>query len=255
MEGRKVVPLADDARFFQRLAVAFLLVTLLAFSTTYFLPLARGRFTGAPILHLHGVLFLLWPAWFLAQALSIARSRLWHRNLGLAGIALATAMLLTGLAAIGSSIATWSARGVGLEGQAISIVAFSGVAMFAAFFTLAIAKLPDRASHARLMALATLAIMQGASGRLVLLAVTAGNPELLRPGMLDPIGPERVMAVHLVFDAIVLAFMAWHDRRTAGRVHRVTVIGGGALLLVIATRHVFVRTDGWAWIARLLTSF
>jgi hypothetical protein len=252
---RKIALLTDDARFFRRLALALLLLTLLAFSTTYLLPVALGRFTGEPILHLHGVLFLLWPALFLAQTTSITRSRRWHRNFGLAGISLATAMLLTGFAAIGSSVETWAARGVGIEGQAISIVAFAGVLLFAIFFTLAIATIRDRASHSRLMALATLAMMQGAWGRLALLAATRGNPAMLRPGLLDPVDPARVMVVHLVFDTIVLAFMAFHDRRMTGRVHKVTLFGGAALMLVIATRHLFAGTVLWRAVAGQLAGF
>lgn len=243
-----------DARFFFRLAVALAALTFLAFASTYLLPLAKGRFSGEPILHLHGVLFLAWPLVFVAQTVSVTRSRRWHRAMGLASISLATAMLLTGLAAIGSSIEAWSARGVGLEGQAISVIAFTGVLLFALYFALAVANVRNRTAHTRLMALATIAIMQGAWGRLGLLAATGGNPQMLRPGLLDPPDPALVMGIHLAFDGVLLAIMAFHDRRSLGKVHRVTWIGGLILMAVIATRHLFARTAAWNRIADLLVS-
>jgi hypothetical protein len=241
---------ARDARFFASLAAALAAVTLLAFSTTYLLPVAAGRFSAPAILHVHGVLFLAWPAWLLAQSLASDRSRKLHRALGLGGIALATAMVFSGLLAIGSSIESWTARGVGPAAQVISIVAFSGIVLFAGLFVAAIRAIGDRASHARYMLLATLAIMQGASGRLALVALLRGNPDYLRPGLLPP--PDSllpVMIVHLVFDALILAILLAYDWRTVGRPHRATLIGGGALVVVIATRHLFVDTPLWAAIA------
>jgi hypothetical protein len=219
------------------------------------LPLAAGRFDGPPILHLHGALFLAWPILLLAQALSIGRSRRWHRGLGFAGIATASAMVLSGLLAIGSSIETWSARGVGVEGQRISIVAFTGLMLFAGFFVAAISRTRDRPTHARLMLLATVAIMQGASGRLGLLLVTGGNPEWLRPGLLPPPpGFAPIAAIHLLFDAIILGVLAIYDRRSLGRLHRATLYGGGLLVAVQATRHLLVETPWWAAIAQALAA-
>jgi hypothetical protein len=244
----------SDARFFQRLGLAMALLTLLAFSTTYLLPLAAGRFEGPAILHIHGATFLAWPALFLAQAHSALRSRRWHRNLGFAGISLATAMVLTGLLAIGSSIESWTQRGVGLQGQAISIIAFTGLTMFGGFFLAAVAKIGDRATHSRLMALASLAIMQAVSGRLLLMILLGGNGDLVRPGMLPPVDVVRVMVPHLGLDLIVLAGMAWQDRKTLGHFHRVTMVGGAIVLLVHAGRHLLVETAAWQAVAKFLAA-
>jgi hypothetical protein len=248
--------LQKDARFFAILAAAMVALTFVAFSTTYLLPVTLGRFSGEPVLHVHGILFLAWPLWFLAQSLSISRSRRMHRGLGLAGISLATAMVLTGLSAIGTSIAAWDARGVGPAGQTVSIVAMGGVVMFALFFGLGIAKVRDRIAHPRLMFLATLAIMQGAWGRLALLALLGGNPEMLRPGLMPP-PPEAFYASipHFAIDLAILAIVAWHDRRTHGSVQRITWIGGGALLAMLVARHWFAETTTWSAIARFLAEF
>jgi hypothetical protein len=246
---------ARDSRFFAALAAALVVITTAAFSTTYLIPVATGRFTGAAILHLHGVLFLAWPVLLLIQALSSGRSRRWHRGLGFSGIALASAMVLSGLLAIGSSIETWAARGVGLAGQAISIVAFTGLMLFAVFFVAAVSATRDRATHSRWMLLATFAIMQGATGRLGLLLLTGGNPDMLRPGLLPP--PPSMLpiaGVHLLADAVFLAVLALYDRRSLGKVHRATLLGGAALVIVHSTRHLFVETEAWAVIAVWLTA-
>lgn len=243
----------DEVQFFRRLGLAYALLTLLAFSTTYFLPLASGRFVGPAILHVHGVLFLAWPNLFLAQGYSAARSRRWHRTLGLIGISLATAMVLTGLLAIGSSITSWTARGVGPQGQAISVIAFTGLAMFAGFFIAAVAEARDRQAHPRLMALATLAIMQAVSGRLLLMGLLGGNSDMVRPGLLPPVDLMRTMVPHLAFDVVILGVLALHDRRTLGRIHRVTLIGGGIVLAVHATRHQLADSAAWLALADFLS--
>jgi hypothetical protein len=244
----------DETRFFQRLAAALLVATLLAFSTTYLLPLSAGRFSGPAILHLHGLTFLLWPMLYLAQTISIGRSRRWHRAIGLTGISLATAMVILGLAVIASSIRSWQERGVALEGQGISIIAFSGLAMFAGFFVAAVASTRNRAAHSRLMTLATLAIMQAVSGRLLLTVVLGGNPDMLRPGLLPPAPLTPIMVPHLAFDLIVLAVLAFHDRRVLGRIHRVTLIGGAIVLAVHGSRHLFAGSDAWNTITLWLLS-
>jgi hypothetical protein len=246
---------ARDSRFFASLAAMLVAATLLAFSTTYLVPVAAGRFNGPAILHVHGALFLAWPVWLFVQSLTSSRSRTMHRALGLSGIALATAMIFSGLLAIGSSIESWTARGVGLSGQAISIIAFSGVLLFAALFIAAIRSIGDRASHARYLLLATLAIMQGASGRLALMALLQGNPGYLRPGLLPPpTSFAPIMAVHLAFDGLFLALLAAYDWRTLGKPHRATLIGGGALILIISTRHLFVQTSAWTNVAGWLVA-
>lgn len=244
---------AADARFFQRVSLLFLLLTLLGFWTTYLLPVARGRFEGQAILHIHGVLFLAWPVLFLAQTHSIGRSRGWHQSLGFVAISLATAMLITGLLAIGSSINAWQDRGVGVAGQAISLIAFAGIAMFSIFFGLAIAAIRSRTAHPRLMALATLSIMQAVSARLALTAALGGNPEMLRPGLLPPVDPVRTIVPHVVLDLLVIGWMARHDWRVLGRFHPVTIFGGSAIVLVHACRHFLAESAWWLAIARFLS--
>ena len=87
------------SKFYVTMAGVFVAIAFGGFFGTYWLQIARGTFTGSPLLHLHGLLFSLWTLFFLAQALLVANRDLKsHRAWGLFGISLATAMLFTGLA-------------------------------------------------------------------------------------------------------------------------------------------------------------
>jgi hypothetical protein len=150
---------------------------------------------------------------------------------------------------IGSSIVSWRARGAGLAGETISVIAFTGLVMFAGFFIAALANTRSPLIHSRLMAFATFSVMQAVSGRLFLTALLGGNPELLRPGLLPPAPLVPTMVPHLAFDLVLLATVAIHDRRKLGRIQAVTWIGGSVLLGVHATRHMFAATPLWSAIA------
>src|SRR3954465_2422197 len=74
-------------------------IAFTGFSGTYWLQLPMGTFTGPPLVHLHGLLFSAWTLLFLWQAMLIANRRTMnHRAWGLGGIALASAMVFTGVA-------------------------------------------------------------------------------------------------------------------------------------------------------------
>src|SRR5688572_7270111 len=96
--GTGVVP--DATRwFYVWMAGACALIAFVGFAPTYWLQLAPGTFVGSPLLHLHGLLFSAWTVFFLAQSTFVATGRLSrHRTWGLAGISLATAMVLVGFA-------------------------------------------------------------------------------------------------------------------------------------------------------------
>ena len=87
------------SKFYVTMAAIFVAIAFGGFFETYWLQIARGTFTGSPMMHLHGLLFSLWTLFFLSQALLVANGKLKkHRAWGLLGISLATAMLFTGMA-------------------------------------------------------------------------------------------------------------------------------------------------------------
>jgi hypothetical protein len=243
-----------DAGFQTVIAGGLVGLMLLAFVPTYFVPLGVGRFDGPPILHLHGLLFFAWPVLFLAQSLLAARGRYeWHRKLGAAGLALAAAMVVMGLVAIASSMRSWAAQGLEEQARAFSIIAFSGLALFAVFVAAAIASVrrPDR--HQRLMLLATLAIMQAASGRLAFNIVN--TVPYARPGTLSPPSPELAIGPHLACDLLVLGVVMAYDWRRHRRLHPVYLLGGTLLVLVQTTRHLFVDSVAWRSLLDVIVAF
>ena len=94
------------------------LIAFGGFIPTYWAKLATGTFKGAPILHIHGMLFFLWTLFFLAQTTFVATGRTSkHRNWGLAGISLATAMGITVVLAAINSIKMAETIGMGDEAR------------------------------------------------------------------------------------------------------------------------------------------
>ena len=95
------------------------LIAFAGFAGTYWLQIAKGTFVGSPLLHLHGLLFSLWTLFLVSQASLIAYGQnATHRAWGLAGIALATAMLFTGAAVAISGLQERIANGQGEAARA-----------------------------------------------------------------------------------------------------------------------------------------
>jgi len=152
---------------------------------TYWSRLATGTFSGAPILHIHGMLFFAWTLFFLAQTTLVATGRTPnHRNWGMAGISLATAMGITVVLAAINSIKVAEGIGMGDAARRFSFVSLSALVMFAAFITLAIANVRRAELHRRFMLLARVPLMQAAMARLFMIAFAPadamGPPPRLR---------------------------------------------------------------------------
>lgn len=216
----------SDARwFYVWMAGVCVLIAFGGFIPTYWAKLAAGTFKGAPILHIHGMLFFTWTLFFLAQTTFVATGRTpKHRNWGLAGISLATAMGITVVLAAINSIKAAETIGMGDEARRFTIVSLSGLALFAAFLGLAIANVRRAELHKRFMLLAMVPLMHAATARVFMTAFAPADAK----------GPPPVFVSippGLFVDLIIVAAII-HDWRTRGRPHRVYVIGGAILLAV-----------------------
>lgn len=216
---------SDAQWFYVWMAGVCVLIAFGGFIPTYWAKLAAGTFKGAPILHIHGVLFFTWTLFFLAQTTFVATGRTpKHRNWGLAGISLATAMGITVVLAAINSIKAAETIGMGDEARRFTIVSLSGLALFAAFLGLAIANVRRAELHKRFMLLAMVPLMHAATARLFMTAFAPADAK----------GPPPVFVSippGLFVDLIIVAAII-HDWRTRGRPHRVYVIGGAILLAV-----------------------
>ena len=146
-------------RFYVGMALACVLIAFGGFAPTYWLQLVPGTFVGPPLLHIHRLLFEAWPVLLLTQALLVANKRLdLHRAFGLAGISLATAMVVIGLAAAIQTLNAGLAVGYGDRSRAFLILPVSAIGLFACFFVAAIANIRRPEAHKRLMLLATISL-------------------------------------------------------------------------------------------------
>ena len=216
---------SDSQWFYVWMAGAGVLIAFGSFIPTYWAKLSAGTFNGAPILHIHGMLFFAWTLFFFAQTVFVATGYTpKHRRWGLAGISLATAMGITVVLAAINSIKVAETIGMGDEARRFAIVSLSGLALFAAFLGLAIANVHRADLHKRFMLLAIVPLMHAATARVFLTAFAPADAK----------GPPPVFVAlppGLLVDLLIVVAII-HDWRTRGRPHRVYVIGGAILLAV-----------------------
>jgi hypothetical protein len=245
----------DSTRwFYVWMAGACALIAFGGFAPTYWLQLAAGTFVGSPLLHLHGLLFSAWTLLFLAQTTFVAMGRLdRHRTWGLAGISLATAMVLVGFAAADEVLTRRLAAGFGDRARAFHIVSTSMAALFGGLLVAAIGYVRRPEIHKRLMLLATISVLPPAIAR-VFYAINVGVGEGLRPGLAGPRTVESVLMSALVADLLIVAAMTY-DWRTRGRVHPAYLIGGGIIVAVQLLRAPLSTTSWWYAVADLLAHF
>jgi uncharacterized membrane protein YozB (DUF420 family) len=224
---------ATTRRFYQGMAIAFLIAVFAGFARTYFLKPLTGWPPAPAIVHWHAALFTGWMLVFLAQAGLIARGRvIWHRRLGAAAVCLAVAMV-----AVGLSMTVDSARqgfvgvfplppGVPKDPLAYAVQGFFDLALFMAFFVAAIICRNRPDAHRRFMLLATISILPPAVVRIPL------------PGV------SRLLFALALMIAFVAA-QAIHDYVTRRRLHPVSVWGGLVLLATLPLRDVVGRSEPW----------
>lgn len=238
----------SDARwFYVGMAATFVAIAFGGFVPTYWAKLGNGTFGGGPLLHWHGVLFFGWTLFFLMQTLFIATGQVVnHRNWGLVGISLATAMAISVVIAAIRTIKVAEAISMGDEARRFTIVSLSGLVVFVVFFTLAIVNVRRADWHKRCLIVATVPLMQAATARVFM---TLFAP----PGAAGP--PPVFVAVPpgLLVDLLIVAGMVY-DWRTRGRPHPVYVIGLAVNLGVQLLCVPLAGTAAWMAIARAVES-
>lgn len=249
-----VAPRLARGRFYVWMAGLFVLIAFGLFAPTYWLQLPGRTFTGSPLLHMHGLLFSAWTLFFLAQTLhaaggNVARHRAW----GLFGIALATAMVFSGMATAIHAMTAGIAAGNGANAQSFAIVPVSAMALFAGFVAVAITRIRQPETHKRLMLLAMLAIIQAAIDR-IFFWLNAGFAPGLRPGSLPTPPAEAALPSGLITIALILV-AAVYDWRTRGKPHAAYVIGGGIVAATVLLRAPLSGTAGWTSFADFLARF
>jgi hypothetical protein len=244
----------NEDRFYVFMAGLCAAIAFTGFAGTYWLQLPAGTFVGSPLVHLHGLLFSVWTLFFLWQAASIAsRRNASHRAWGLAGIALATAMVFTGTAVAIAGLQYRIAQGQAEAGRAFLVVPLTAIWLFAGFVIAAMVRRRSADWHKRLMLLANANLIGAAIARFFFLAFTGGGPGL-RPGLGPPASTATALIPSLLAYVVILLAMAF-DWRTRGRPHPAYVWGLGISVAVVVLRGPLSGSESWSAFAGFLSRF
>ena len=244
----RVLPLSDR-RFFTGMALAMAAVAFVGFAPTYYLVALNDDSTPllTPSVHVHGALCTAWILLLVAQTglIAVGRRQI-HMRLGVAGVFVAAAVLVTGvLVAINSHRRTHTELTADTlaDPYVFLIFPFTSVSLFALFVMLGMLNRRRPDVHKRLMMLATMNLLIPALARVVT-QLTTGMGFVGAPGV--------VGAVLLV--NVFLAALAVHDYRTRGQLHPVTLWGGAFIVLTEPLRFAIGYSATWQAFARAVMS-
>ena len=222
--------------FYLAMGVALLATVFIGFAPSFYL---RGPGPPLPrLLVVHGVVFSSWLILFIAQTALVAAGRTdVHRRLGVAGAALALAMLGLGTLTALRSVAGASGSGLASQLEFLAVPLFD-MLLFAVLVGAALVRRRDPQTHKRLMLIATIGLLSPATGRM-------DWPAALRGTVSDFVVPDLFLVPLLVWDLC-----------TRGRPHPATVAGALALIGSQFLRTQLAHTDAWlrfaAWAAGLV---
>ena len=227
------------------LSLAVAATAYYGFSLTYFGPMLAGEYPdSSPTVHLHGWTFFLWYLVFPLQSGLIKFKRVaWHRLLGTGSVALAVAMVGTGLVVIGTQMeaarqpdgpAFWLETGPAV---------FSTLVVFTLFYVLGIRARRDRYRHRRFMLLASTGALGAAAFRIVSQFMGFGAATVL----------VGILATNLF--VVVAIVMDWRRGRGIHRVYRYGLpfsvgLEAGTFLLTPTAAGRAVA-EALAWIGRM----
>lgn len=247
-------PGVEDANFHAWMAAACVLIAFGGFAPTYWLQLPARTFVGTPLLHLHGLVFSVWPLFLFSQAWLASRGKLrQHRAWGLWGIALASAMVVLGVAAAIGTLRHGLAGGYGDVARGFFIVPITALGLFAGFVIAAIMRRADRGWHQRLMLLATISLLQAAVARIFFVLISGGGPGL-RPGLGPPPPLVVTMVPGLLLELFIVAGVI-HDWRRHGRPHPAWIAGAIVTTAVVLLRVPLASSQLWLDIAGFMATF
>lgn len=233
---------AAGGRFYVGMAATFVVIAVAGFSPTFWIPMLKGTLHVSPITYVHAFFFYSWTLLFLVQTSLAASGNLrLHRELGVLGVAVATAMCFAGMGVAINSLNRFEAAGLGAAERPIAILSVAGIVMFSILFGTAMLNVTRPELHKRLMTVATSLLLQAGLGRLVGF-VLVGH---VRTSHLTPPPPVAVTLVPgLLADLLILIPMV-HDRRTRGGVHPAYWAAGAYILAVQLAIVPLSHTAAW----------
>jgi hypothetical protein len=251
---------ASRSRFYLWMAIAMAATAFLGFAPTFWIPLAKGIPERILVIAIHGTLFFGWTLYLVWQSWLVAAGRVGrHRDMGLIGVSLATAMTIFGVLAAVNSGRRAAALGSAEAGESFMIVPIAAIVTFAVLIIAALWNLRRPDWHKRLMIAATAVILDAAIARpYIAYLVMGGNMPPFQgnvgiagfngppPPVLGVLPPALAALIFIVIGMI-------YDRRTLGKVHPAYWWAGGFALAVQLLKIPFSETALWHNTAHFLT--
>jgi hypothetical protein len=234
-------------------------VAVVGFVPTFWLPIAQGVPERVPLFAVHGMLCYAWIAFLIYQA-RLARSGrvVRHRDMGLIGVSLATALVLFGVMAIASAVRRTITPGTADATEAFMIVPLAELIYFTGFLIAALLNLKRLEWHKRFMIAATAAILPAAVARWYIVFVVLGghlppwNGTVGFAGL--PAAPPQPVSITPAISLITMGFFIIagmvHDWRKRGGVHPAYWWTGGIFLVFEFLKAPISASALWHQIAR-----
>ena len=235
--------------FYVRIAVAMFATGVVGFTPTFWLPMARGSFTS-PAIVLHALAGSAWLLFFVFQAWLAASGRIArHRDAGLLGVALATAMVIFGVMAAIDQTRRAAAAGNLEAGLRFMVLPIAQISLFVILVTSALICIRRPEWHKRLLLVATAMLMDGPVGRFLLYFFVFHQHMPVPAGMPSPPPPvDSGYPLGFAFDWFFYAPLI-HDWRTRGRPHSAYILGFAAVLVMRLARSAISVTPAWHAVA------
>jgi len=215
---RTVRSIKVENRFFIGMSILLLATVLVGFAKSYFLAgLVRAPLPNR-LIHFHVFLFSCWILLLIAQATLISENRFdLHRQLGLFGFGLACAMTIVGVAAATDSLRRIKMVGT-IDIRTFYAVPLFDILVFAVLMFFAYYWRHDPATHKRLILIASITIVDAATGREPLTRITT------------------LPYLNNVFTQLYTVLLAGFDLWYLKRIHRATLVAGlfSIVMLLVA---------------------
>ena len=252
---------ARQTRFYLWMTVAMAATAFIGFAPTFWAPLAQGIPQRTGVLAVHGTLFFGWTLFVIYQAWLVGSGNVArHRDTGIVGVSLATAMVIFGvLAAINSGIRA-DAMGHAAAGESFMIVPLAAMLCFAVLITAAILNSRRAEWHKRLILSATAVLLDAAIARpFIVYVVMGGHPppfhgtvglagfQIPPPPVAGVLPPALIALLFIVVGMV-------RDWRVLGKVHPAYWWAGAFTLAVQLLKIPFSETALWHGFARSLIS-
>jgi hypothetical protein len=254
MDSRPAAVRVGSDTFFMWMSAACVAIAFGGFASEYWIPLATSKVAVQPIYHVHGFVASTWTLFLLLQSSLIAQGNTRrHRELGLAGVSLATLLVVTGILLAITAMKNHAKINDGDQYLTFSIVPLAVVTFFGVCVGLALAYAKRREAHKRLMLLGTFFILEAAVGRVFKLFLAPPEVRAL-PILQQPAPPIMLANLSASICVLLVVVAAVYDWRTRGKPHPVWVWGGLAMVAVIVLRAPIASTAAWHSIATAVSS-